>query len=77
MRCVQVLATGEQPGAVEHVRDAHGHLRATCQTDDAPMNTPMNAAWVLLRPDSYIAATGKSIDATLAQAAAAALGVSA
>ena len=77
MRCVQVLATGEQPGAVEHVRDAHGHLRATCQADDAPMNAPMNAAWALLRPDSYIAATGKPIDATLVQAAAAALGVSA
>ena len=71
LRCVQVLATGDAPSAVEHIRDAHGHVRATCLVSDVPAT----AAWALLRPDSYIAATGGHVDAALVQAVAAALGV--
>ena len=66
LRCVQVLAKGERADAMEHIRDTDGHVRATCHA--------ASAGWALLRPDSYIAATGQHIDATLVQAIAAALG---
>ena len=66
LRCVQVLAKGERADAMEHIRDTDGHVRATCHA--------ASAGWALLRPDSYIAATGQHIDATLEQAIAAALG---
>jgi 3-(3-hydroxy-phenyl)propionate hydroxylase len=65
MRCVQVIAAGAQAGVREQVSDPQGQLRATCQ---APA-----LGWALLRPDSYIAATGLAIDASLTQAAALAL----
>jgi 3-(3-hydroxy-phenyl)propionate hydroxylase len=66
LRCVQVLANSDQASAVEHIRDTGGHVRATSQASDA--------AWALLRPDSYIAATGERIDACLVRAVATALG---
>ena len=66
LRCVQVLGKGERADAMEHIRDADGHVRATCHAT--------SAGWALVRPDSYLAATGQHIDATLAQAIAAALG---
>ena len=69
LRCVQVLATSGQARAVEHIHDTTGHVRATCHATDA--------AWALLRPDSYIAATGRTVDASLIRAVAAALGVTA
>ncbi len=71
VRCVQVLAANDQASAIEHIRDPQGHVRATCQVSAIPIS----AAWALLRPDSYIAATGEKIDAALARAVATALGV--
>ncbi len=65
--CVQVLAPGENASAVEHVRDPRGDLQATCHV--------FGHAWALLRPDSYVAATGESVDASLVRALAMALGL--
>jgi len=66
IRCVQVI--GQRPGgmpgrkwlaaAKEHVLDPQGHL-ADCVG---------GTFWALLRPDSYIAATGQQIDAQLTRA---------
>lgn len=66
LRCVQVVGPGQRPGAVEHVRDPQGHLQGACHV--------FGHAWALLRPDSYVAATGESVDASLVQAIARALG---
>ncbi|HYW56704.1 MAG TPA: FAD-dependent monooxygenase [Polaromonas sp.] len=67
LRCVQVLAPGERALAVEHVVDTHGHLQATCHV--------FGHAWALLRPDSYVAATGESVDASLVRAVSTAMGL--
>ena len=72
MRCVQVLGQvpggmpgGKGPGAAkEHVLDPEGHLVASLG----------GALWALLRPDSYIAATGQQIDAELTRALTTACG---
>jgi 3-(3-hydroxy-phenyl)propionate hydroxylase len=66
MRCVQVLGADERAGALEHVRDPQGHLQGACHV--------FGHAWALVRPDSYVAATGESIDAALVNALARALG---
>jgi 3-(3-hydroxy-phenyl)propionate hydroxylase len=66
VRCVQVLGADDPPGAVEHVRDPHGHLLGACHV--------FGHAWALIRPDAYVAATGESIDGTLVHAIAKALG---
>jgi 3-(3-hydroxy-phenyl)propionate hydroxylase len=60
VRCVQVLGTGERPGAVECVRDPGGHLKRACHV--------FGHAWALVRPDSYVAATGEAVDAALVRA---------
>lgn len=46
--------------------DQEGHLQASCHV--------FGHAWALLRPDSYVAATGESIDTSLVHAIAMALG---
>ena len=66
LRCVQVLGPGQRPGAIEHVRDPQGHLQGACHV--------FGHAWALVRPDSYVAATGESVDASVVQAIARALG---
>jgi 3-(3-hydroxy-phenyl)propionate hydroxylase len=66
LRCVQVLGPGGQPGRVEHVRDPKGHLQGACHV--------FGHAWALVRPDSYVAATGESVDASLVHAVGQALG---
>ncbi len=66
LRCVQVVAAGDDAAAEEHVIDSHGHLQATCRV--------FGHAWALVRPDGYLAATGESLDASLSQALAAAMG---
>jgi 3-(3-hydroxy-phenyl)propionate hydroxylase len=66
LRCVQVLGADDSPGAVEHIRDPKGHLQGACHV--------FGHAWVLLRPDSYVAATGENVDAHLVDAVARALG---
>jgi len=65
LRCVQVLGPSDRPGALEHVRDPEGHLQGACHV--------FGHAWALVRPDSYVAATGESVDAAVIQAVARAL----
>jgi 3-(3-hydroxy-phenyl)propionate hydroxylase len=66
VRCVQVLGQDETPGAREHVRDPKGHLQAACHV--------FGHAWAVVRPDSYVAATGETVDADLVHAVSQALG---
>jgi len=66
VRCVQVLGAGGRAAAREHVRDPQGHLRDACHV--------FGHTWALLRPDSYVAATGDAVDGTLVHAIACALG---
>lgn len=70
LRCVQVLAPGQQPQATEHVIDRQGHLRATCRVAGTSAG-----GWALLRPDSYVAATGQRLDTSLVRAVNAAIGL--
>lgn len=64
--CVQVLGPADRPGAIEHVRDPKGHLQGACHV--------FGHAWALVRPDAYVAATGETVDASLVQAVACAMG---
>ncbi|MDF2465915.1 MAG: pentachlorophenol 4-monooxygenase (Pentachlorophenol hydroxylase)-like protein [Ramlibacter sp.] len=66
LRSVQVVGTDDTPAAREYVRDPQGHLQGACHV--------FGHAWALVRPDSYVAATGESIDATLVHAIGKALG---
>ena len=66
VRAVQVLGPDEPAGALEHVRDPKGHLQGACHV--------FGHAWALVRPDSYVAATGESVDASLVHAVGHALG---
>lgn len=64
--CVQVLGPDDPPGALESVRDPKGHLQGACHV--------FGHAWALVRPDSYVAATGETVDASLVHAVGMALG---
>ncbi len=65
-RCVQVVREASLATAKEHVIDSHGHL-----TECAG-----NQRWAIVRPDSYLVATGRQLDdAALMQAVYAASGV--
>lgn len=66
VRCVQVLGPDDRAGALEHVRDPQGHLQGACHV--------FGHAWALVRPDSYVAATGETVDASLVHAVGQALG---
>ncbi len=66
LRCIHVLGADDPVIAVEHVRDPQGHLQGACHV--------FGHAWALVRPDSYVAATGESIDAPLVAAVARAMG---
>lgn len=66
LRCVQVVGADAHPRAIEFVRDPQGHLQGACHV--------FGHAWALVRPDSYVAATGESIDAGLVHAIGQALG---
>ncbi len=69
VRCVQIgAAAHSKPQALEYAVDATGHLRATCAGNADPIR------WALLRPDTYIAATGSRLDGSVANAISAALG---
>jgi 3-(3-hydroxy-phenyl)propionate hydroxylase len=67
LRCVQVVGAGEKAQGKEHVRDPQGHLLRACGTGG------VSGGWSLLRPDSYLAASGQRIDAGLVHAVARAL----
>jgi 3-(3-hydroxy-phenyl)propionate hydroxylase len=66
VRCVQVLDGTDRPGAREFIRDPKGHLQGACHV--------FGHAWALLRPDSYVAGTGESVDSSLVHAVGRALG---
>ena len=67
VRAVQVVGPQEPAQVVEHVRDPQGHLQGACHV--------FGHAWALLRPDSYVAATGESVDTSLLQAITRTLGL--
>ncbi len=67
VRSVQVLGPGATPQAEEHVSDPKGHLQGACHV--------AGTAWALLRPDGYLAATGKTINAQLIEAIERSLGL--
>ncbi len=67
VRVAQVVDAQAPAQAREHVRDPQGHLQGACHV--------FGHAWALVRPDSYVAATGERIDAGLINALGAALGV--
>ncbi|MEO5669871.1 MAG: FAD-dependent monooxygenase, partial [Ramlibacter sp.] len=60
VRSVQVLGADEQSSAREQVLDPQGHLQGACHV--------FGHAWALVRPDSYVAATGEGVDASLVDA---------
>ncbi|MEO7127958.1 MAG: FAD-dependent oxidoreductase [Rhodoferax sp.] len=60
VRCVQVVGTGGQAQAREHVLDPKGHLQGACHV--------FGHAWALVRPDGYLAATGEAVDVPLVRA---------
>lgn len=73
---VQVLASGEVAQAVEHLYDEtpsrQQSLRQACGlTEGVRAGTP----WALVRPDSYIAATGQTVNGSLVQAVQKSLGI--
>ena len=67
VRIVQVVGPNQRAQAREHVRDPQGHLQGACHV--------FGHAWALVRPDSYVAATGESIDSSVVDAVGAALGL--
>ena len=62
--CVNVLGTDMPACVKEHVRDPAGHLAASVG----------GVGWALVRPDSYLAATGQRINADFANALSTACG---
>ena len=55
LRCVQVVSSSVQSTAKEHVVDTEGHLQ----------HAAGGGRWALLRPDSYLVASGMRLDAVL------------
>ena len=67
VRGVQVLGANGVAQALEHVRDAKGHVQGACQVSAN--------GWALVRPDGYLAATGETINAQLVRAIERSLGL--
>ena len=68
VRCVQVLAKGDVAQAREHLWDPKGHLQSACAAVPA-------GGWALIRPDGYLADTGKGVNGDLIGAVATSLGL--
>ena len=68
VRCVQVLAKGQVAQAREHLLDTQHHLQNACGTVPA-------GGWALIRPDGYLADTGKGVNGELIGAVATSLGL--
>jgi 3-(3-hydroxy-phenyl)propionate hydroxylase len=68
VRCVQVLTQGDHAQAREHVWDKQGRLQSACAAVPA-------SGWALIRPDGYLADTGKAINGELVGAVATSLGL--
>jgi 3-(3-hydroxy-phenyl)propionate hydroxylase len=69
VRSVQVLGPDGRAHALEAVRDPLGHLQGACHV--------FGHAWALVRPDTYLAATGEAVDGSLITAVEHALGLKA
>ena len=71
VRSVQVLGPDDRAQAREHVRDINvqgtGHVRGACHV--------VGHTWALVRPDGYLAATGKAVDGQLVAAVEKTLGL--
>ncbi len=80
VRCVQVVASRNRSQVKESVVDINGHLLGTCTGSSAAGATSATIVkapptrWALLRPDTYIAATGSQINSELVKCISAALG---
>ena len=70
VRCVQVVARHGKAHAKESIIDLHKHLLATCTS----AAVPSVIRWALLRPDTYIAATGSRLDGSVVNSISTALG---
>ncbi len=68
VRCVQVLARGQVAQAREHLLDTQQYLQNACGTVPA-------GGWALVRPDGYLADTGKGVNGELIGAVATSLGL--
>jgi 3-(3-hydroxy-phenyl)propionate hydroxylase len=66
VRCVQVLSKGDSAQAREHIWDMQGHLQRACVSVPA-------GGWAVIRPDGYLANTGKSVNGNLIAAVATSL----
>jgi 3-(3-hydroxy-phenyl)propionate hydroxylase len=81
--CVQVLASGESPQAVEHIIDRNmrgaGQLALGCHVQRSTQKPARMAPtpWVLVRPDGYLASTGTAINGSMVRAVQQSLGLSA
>ena len=69
LQAAQVLASGQTPNCKEALIDHSGKLTSACKAESK------NLCWALLRPDSYLAATGSGIDAALIRSVQQALGM--
>jgi 3-(3-hydroxy-phenyl)propionate hydroxylase len=65
LKAVQVLSPGDRVQGREHVLDPEERLRRACQAT--------GQVWALVRPDSYLAATGADWESTLVRRLARAL----
>jgi 3-(3-hydroxy-phenyl)propionate hydroxylase len=68
VRCVQVLGKGDSAQAREHLWDKQGHLQSACAAVPA-------GGWAVIRPDGYLADTGKGVNGELIGAVATSLGL--
>ena len=68
VRCVQVLAKDDVAQAREHLWDKQGHLQNACAAVPA-------GGWAVIRPDGYLADTGKGVNGDLIGAVATSLGL--
>jgi 3-(3-hydroxy-phenyl)propionate hydroxylase len=68
VRCVQVLGKGDTAQAREHLWDKQGHLQSACAAVPA-------GGWAVIRPDGYLADTGKGVNGELIGAVATSLGL--
>jgi 3-(3-hydroxy-phenyl)propionate hydroxylase len=68
VRCVQVLAKGDVAQTREHLWDKQGHLQSACAAVPA-------GGWAVIRPDGYLADTGKGVNGGLIGAVATSLGL--
>ena len=90
VRCVQVLdgqatdtTTPNAPPALEHLFDRNprgaGQLRSGCRipasSSTTATTTSQPTSWALIRPDGYLAATGKALNGSLVQALQKSLGM--